>query len=410
MKKQILSCLFIMQALFLAAQEDASVKLDLLKAPSSPASNLLGIATTDIDKPTDVSAFMLSLQSATNSFSKLPSNYAVDIAPYFLFKKAGDVTTTGLQNNKNYKDVFRQTFVLSIAVRNPDSADVSLNRSSTYAGLGFKFSIFRGDYDDNTKNKLNMIGLYQDTILHHLQEAARKWKTNNDPEVIALRIKMQEMAAGKTTPEQLTALLKDSVYVSLQRQLSSKLAAFVEKDKDDVMSVIEARIRKIASSFQTNRIGWTWDVNGGISSEFRSKRFNNSKVHNAGLWTNFGYTGKKGSSFLGLVRYLYNPDQIFAKDNAPNDIANISTLDAGFRYAFSAPQSKFSCSMEGVYRSVLSSETIDQSWRIIFNADYAIWQNQKLTFSFGRNFDGTISKDGNLIAALTFLSGFGNKR
>ncbi len=47
---------------------------------------------------------------------------------------------------------------------------------------------------------------------------------------------------------------------------------------------------------------------------------------------------------------------------------------------------------------------------LVFNADYAIWKNQKLTFSFGKNFDGAISKGGNLIAALTFLAGFGNKR
>jgi hypothetical protein len=47
---------------------------------------------------------------------------------------------------------------------------------------------------------------------------------------------------------------------------------------------------------------------------------------------------------------------------------------------------------------------------MLFNADYALFKNQKLTFSFGRDFDGTISKDGNLIAALTLIAGFGNKR
>lgn len=407
MKRHLLFMLFAAYGISLSAQ-DATVKLDLLKAPSSPASNLLGFATTDIDKPTDVSSFMLSLQSATSSFSKLPSNYAVDIAPYFLFKKAGDVTLKGLKS-KEYKDVFRQTFVLSMAIRNPDSSEVSFNRTSTYAGLGFKFSIFRGRYDSKTESKLDTISWYQDTILHHLEEAAANWKKQNDPEVIALRMRLREMAAGKTD-EELAALIQSPAYKAVQDALNQRMQAFLDKDKNEIEAAMEANIRRIASKFQTNRIGWTWDVNGGISSEFRNKRFNDSKVHNAGVWTNFGYTHEKGHSFLGLVRYLYNPDQIFAKDNAPNDIANISTLDAGFRYAFSAPQSKFSCSLEGIYRSVLSSETIDPSWRIIFNADYAIWENQKLTFSFGRNFDGTISKDGNLIAALTFLTGFGNRR
>lgn len=409
MKKQLLAGFFLLPVLFLHAQEDTGVKLDLLKAPSSPASNLLGIATSEIDKPTDVSAFMLSLQSATNVFSRVPSNYAIDIAPYFLFRKAGDITTKGMQSNE-FKDVFRQTFILSLAIRNPDSTELSLNPKSTYAGLGFKFSIKRGEYDETTKNNLNKIGLYQDTILLHLQTVAKAWKNKNDPEVMLLKLRLKEMVAGKTDPQELASVVASPAYQAIQDELNEKLQIFSEEDTNQVKGDLLEKIRKIAASFQTNRIGWTWDVNGGISSEFRNKRFNQSKVYNAGFWTNFGYTGKKGSSFLGLVRYLYNPDQIFSKDNMPNGMADISTLDAGFRYAYSGTQSKFSCSLEGVYRSVLSSATIDPSWRIIFNADYAIWENQKLTFSFGRNFDGTISRDGNLIAALTFLTGFGNKR
>ena len=46
----------------------------------------------------------------------------------------------------------------------------------------------------------------------------------------------------------------------------------------------------------------------------------------------------------------------------------------------------------------------------MFNIDYAILKNQKLTFSFGKNYDGTTTKDGNLIATLGMVFGFGNKR
>ena len=110
-----------------------------------------------------------------------------------------------------------------------------------------------------------------------------------------------------------------------------------------------------------------------------------------------------------LFRLLHNPDKIFAKNNAVRDTANITTCDFGGRYIFAAPQSKFSASVEYIYRGVLSSK-IANSCRLVFNADYAIQANQKLTFSFGRNFDGIISRDNNLIAALSFLTGFGNKR
>ncbi|MBO0360705.1 hypothetical protein J0X19_22280 [Hymenobacter sp. BT186] len=391
------------------AQNEEGIKLDVLRAPVSPASNLLGIATTDIDKPTDVSAFMLSLQSASSSFAKLPSNYAVDISPYYLFtKKRGDFTTNGLQSTK-YEDIFKQTFIISAAIRNPDEAETNLNVNNTYAGLGLKFSILRGEYDDTTKTKLDKIIGLQKKMTDDLAKTVREWITRNDPEYAALVVQRQQLFTNRTglTPQQ---VINSDQYKSLERQISEKLQNFTDQQTAQVRQEIFAEIKQTAATFQTSRVGLSWDINGGVSGEFIDKRFNRSRVYNAGVWTNFGYTTKDGIALLALARYLHNPNQIFALDNQPNKIGNINTLDGGLRLAYSRPQSKFSASAEGIYRSVLSSNTIDPSWRMVFNADYAIFQNQKLTFSFGRNFDGTVSKDGNLIAALTFLAGFGNNR
>lgn len=409
-------CVIISAKLF--AQESEAVKLDLLKAPVSPAANLLGFATSDIDKPTDLSAFMLSLQSATSSFTKLPSNYAIDVAPFLIGNKKSDLTTTGLQST-DFKDVFKQTFVLSGAIKTADSSETNFNSKSLYAGIGFKFSILRGDYDEETKNSLNKISDLQNKILAILKIAAKKYLKDNDPKIAALREKLKTLAKGKT-PEELSAMVNDPeseykktediISVLADGKLTKLQLEVVEEENAESISKLTERIKKIASAFQTNRIGFTWDINAGLSGEFINKKFNDSRLYNAGVWQTFGYTDKKGSSFLGLARLLYNPDKIFAKNDSTNNIGNITTFDAGVRYVYSKPQSKFSCSMEGIYRSVLSSKTINPSWRLLFNADYSIAENKKLTFSFGRNFDGAITKDGNLIAALTLLTGFGNKR
>ena len=69
-----------------------------------------------------------------------------------------------------------------------------------------------------------------------------------------------------------------------------------------------------------------------------------------------------------------------------------------------------SFSAEAIYRSVLGKSVIDPSWRLVLNAEYNLGANRKLTFAFGRDFDGTISKAGNLIAAINFIAGFGNDR
>lgn len=387
--------------------DSEGVKLDLLKAPSSPASNLLGIAASDIDKPTDVSAFMLSLQKGTGNYTALPSNYAIDLAPYWLFKKKmGDVSSEGLKKSKG-SDVFKQTFVVSFAIRNTDSSETVLKPNTVYGGLGFKFSIFRGDYDKQTIKQLGEIKKWQDIQLSIKNKSLADYTA--DVSVIELQARRKNLIKEKfRMPVDSTLKIAelDTDIAEITNALEKRLLELNENTNSDA----KAKIKEVAASFQTARVGFTWDVSGGISAQFLNRRFDNSKVYNAGVWTTLGYTGEKSGSLLFLGRLLYNPDEIFAKDNGVYDIGNIFTFDFGGRYIYSFPQSKFNASMEGVYRSVLSSNTLNPSWRVVFNADYSIWENQKLTFSFGRNFDGAISKDGNLIAALTFLKGFGNKR
>ncbi|RZJ51767.1 MAG: hypothetical protein EOO44_13900 [Flavobacterium sp.] len=403
-KLLILYSFFCLLAANLYAQD---IEVDILKAPSSPASNLLGIATTDIDKPTDISSFMVSVQSASNSFTSFPSNYSMDFSPYYLLAKGKtDFTTKGLQNT-DFKNIFKQTLVISLAISNPDSTNTSFNYKSTYGGLGFKFSIFRGQYDSITKAKLDSITTIQDKINQLSNTEIEEWLNSNDEEYKTLLQKRKDLLKGAVTAEEITKVIESEKYKKVQDQLNDKFENF---KKSDEKAKLFDEIRIIAADFQTQRIGFSWDVNGGVSGEFRNRNFDNSKLFNAGIWTNFGYTNEKGIAFLGLLRYLYNPDKILALDNNINEFEDISTLDAGARIAYSKSQSKFSCSIEGIYRSVLNGNQIDPSWKMIFNADYSVFKNKKLTFSFGRDFDGTISKDGNLIAALTLIAGFGNNK
>ena len=231
-----------------------------------------------------------------------------------------------------------------------------------------------------------------------------------EQEIVSLRNRLKDTLSGKKSAD-ILQIMHSNEYQQIQLELNKKTMLLQNKKSDtEELNELSTQIKAVASEFQTARIGLTWDIAGGISAGFINRRLSNSKVYNAGVWTTIGYTSAKVGSGLLLLRLLQNPDKIFAKDNGINDIGNITTFDFGGRYIYSTPQSKFNASLEGVYRSVLSSNTNHPTWRIVFNADYAILQNQKLTFSFGKNFDGTTTKDGNLIAALSFLTGFGNRR
>ena len=411
MKKYIILLLAIVALQRGFAQEEG-VTLDLLKAASSPAANILGFAVSDIEKPTDLSSLMLSLQSASNTFNALPSNYALDLAPYFLLSKK-TFTTTDL-NNTDFGSVFRQTFIISLGVRNVDSVLDNFKAENTYAGLGFKFSIIRPKYIAEDSVLLSSIHRKAREVNQFNQQELKKWKESQDPQVLYLRNRRMEILRNyrqSHTAEETVAMQQDSTseYFSVERQLSFLLGNFTQKDSAGFKQQLLDQIQQDAAKFTATRQGFSMEISGGLGSEFINKQFNNSRLFNAGIWTSFGYTGKD-LTLLGLLRWLYNPDRIFAMDNMPNQIADISTFDGGFRLMYAPKATRFTASLETIYRSVLSTETIDPSWRLIFNADYALFKNQKLTFSFGRNFDGTLSRDGNLVAALTFLAGFGNKR
>jgi len=426
MKYLILIVLATLTATAFAQETDQKeikeVKLDLLKAPSSPASVLLGFAVTDIEKPTDLSDFMLSLQSASSSYTKLPSNYAVDIAPFFLFRNKGtDFSTTGkkgLQSTR-FKDYFRQSFVVSLALRNPDSAFNNFKPTSTYGALGLKFSIVRPQYNAETKEKLNSIHEKQRALLMSYKIGLEEKRKSARYQYLGIR-NIYLLDSISHLPYLTEEEKKSHAVVMMDDSTSEFSKNEVEKSKlnksfkEDIQaelaqqSKLEADLQAEAKTFTGSRQGLSVDIAGGLSAEFRDKRFNNSKIFNSGVWSTFGYNWANGSSVLGLARYLYNPDEIFALDNVKNDVANLSTFDTGLRFIYS--KGKFGGGAEAIYRSILSSGTIKPSWRLVANADYALNDNQKIIFSFGRNFDGTITKNGNLVAALTLLFGFGTSR
>lgn len=404
MKKVLFVIVFLISAIAIAQEEekesDSDSELNILTAPASPGANLLGFATSDIEKPTELSDLMLSLQTASSSFSKLISNYAVDFAPFLALKMAGDISIDGKSRDKN---IIPQTFVLSLAVKNTDSTETVLNKESVYGALGFKFSIVRGNFDDTTVKQLKIIDSLQAKKILLLQDVSNTIQT--DKGILELENERNKLLESHSEDSK---EIKD-VKAKIEKE-TEKVTAKVDLSNKTLVDEIDVLIQKTASKFQISRIGWSWDFAGGISSEFVDKNFSKAKINNAGLWTTGGFSFQKSGTCLALVRYLYNPNQIYANDNAVNEWDNISTLDAGFRYVYGESQSKFNLSLEAIYRSVIGNSHIDPTWRLVFNTDYAIYKNQKLTFSFGRNFDGTTTKDGNLIAALSFVKGFGNSR
>jgi hypothetical protein len=378
---------------------DTSVNLDLLQAPASPAFNLLGISPSSIDRPTDLNTFRLSIQNATNNFSKIPSNYSAEFAPASLLRIKNQ--TLEQFNSTKFRNVFWQSFSVSLGLIRSNVADEDKEDSTTTTKLGFgiKFSIVRPKWTDSTQRYIDSLYFYMNA-----SNKERIKRFNNDPAIKEIETNIQ--AVGNS-PSLTLQQKKDSID-RLNEQKTKLQELLVNNFIKKLDSTNVVNIKRLASGLKVVRKGGFLDFATGIVADFPNDRFDKARTAKAGAWLTGGYEGGEKLSILAIARYLYQPDKIFADDSAKLKTDNISTFDAGARIIAGGGSNKFSVSLEGLYRSVLSKNTIPSSWRLVFNASYDIGSQRMITLALGRNFDGVIAKGGNLIAALNFIKGFGS--
>jgi hypothetical protein len=404
--ENLLLSFFLLFPFFALSQDnDSTVTLDLLKAPSSPAFNLLGISPSAIERPTDLNSFRVSVQNASNDFTRLPSDYSVEIAP---------ATLAGMKNqtldkfgSTSFKDVFWQSLGISLGLTHGNAQDMETNDSTSFAklGCGIKFSIIRPHWSAKTRKLFTDL---QNAQMAFLDSAAYHNKSAEIDKVKGMMIAV-EMAKPKLSE----AAKKDSL-----SHLSSRLESLIQAQADALNKLLQdttgnsfSALKNAAKNFTMERVGGFLDFASGMALDFPGNSFNYSLTSKAGAWLTGGYeNGNKGISVLGIARYLYQPAKLYA--NSSNDLltANISTLDAGARLIYTGLEGKFTLSAEALYRSVLTSNTISPDWRYTFNTEYEIGLNKKLTLALGKNFDGTTTKSGNIIAMLNLIAGFGSSK
>lgn len=395
----LIALLSFSTACVLGQQEssDSTIDLNVLNAPSNPAFNLMGISPSSIDKPSDLNAFKLSVQNATNNFKKLPSNYAVELAPGILFRKKSQ--TLQQFNSVKFSDVFWQSLSLSIGMAQAtdnDDGDTKDTVSFTKLGFGVKFSIIRPKWNSGPID--TFYSYLKKTHEEYLKLAERD--IDNNEQVISLK---KKMADAVNTHEIVT------INQQLKKVRDSIINTFEDSKKSENLNKASAKLKEYAKGLKIERIGAFLDFATGVALDFPDNKFNHSLVSKAGAWLTGGYeNGNKGFSVAGITRYLFQPDKIFADNTGKIATADISTFDAGAKISLTAFKGKFNVSTEAIYRSVLNRDVIKPSWRLTFNAEYDLGiKNQKITLAIGRNFDGTVTKDGTLIAAINFVKGFG---
>jgi hypothetical protein len=396
---------------------DTSIRIDLLRAPSSPASTLLGMSPSEIEKPTDINAFMFSLRSATNAFTALPSNYAVEIAPFQMFNKTRPLDSKTLVDNK---ENFRRSFVVSLGIKQVDKNDsISGSAAKTQFAAGIRFAIKRGAIDDVSKQVFENIWNLQQQLNDRYADI-QKEIVFRDPvyKMISDSIIAVEQRRNQLTDQEFITLMRPLFDLRQNRnQEITDLIRFGKIDTTDIKALFYATaidsLRKAiavaAKNLKLERTGFNLDFAAGSVFDFLDSRFNQSSMFRIGSWLTGGWNmPEKNSSALFIVRYLYSPQTALINPELNPD--DFHSIDLGGRMVFTALQKKLLLSGEGIYRTILNDAVAKSSWRLMMNAEYEIGVNQKITFSFGRNFDGGTYKGGNVVGAINLLFGMGNQK
>lgn len=353
-----------------------SREVNLLLAPTSPGFVLLGVAPTTVERPGSVSDFAVSVANATNNLSTLPSNYAMEVAPYWLTSAARSLTSRDYVSHGSIWSSIRQTFSLSLATGS------SLKASGTALGVGARFSPFRGEAD---------------TTFHGYADSMRLLDG-------LLRV---DAHCLRTIEDTIRA--HDTMLIRLQHTEphgSPNIAAQEEDDESEAQDICDSiikkdssrtkRMRNLVGGLQLQRFGWKLDLAGGFVLNFPSSVFDSAEFGKSGAWVAGGYEDKDWS-LIWTVRWLTGP--------APMDT---TSLDFGARWVLPAWR-QLSPSVEAVYRAFPApTPFIAQRFRCDLVFDVPIGSSKAVSITLGRDFGS--SQSAKMLLLLNLLMGFGTNR
>jgi hypothetical protein len=190
-----------------------------------------------------------------------------------------------------------------------------------------------------------------------------------------------------------------------------------KKAQDSIKGTID-QLKRLATQTDFKRYGFKLDVALGTALDYPDSTFQTCYVSKLSGWLTAGWENPQ-FNILGVARFSENINHKFRNDsNVIVNNINIGEIDYGIRI-YKDFTEKFTISFEYLRRlplyntSKLDKNTISHpssTNRYVVSVNYKVGKNQNLSFVYGKEFDKTYIKQGNLVAALNFLIGFGSTR
>ncbi len=379
-QKIIIAACLLLATSVLHAQEDKEIELKDLEVPNSPAFSLLDISPTVIDKPGTPKAFTASLVNLIGEGKSLPKNFAMEFAPFWLFKNSLNVYQyMGMGKDGKKENVFS-----------------NMRNTSISLGSVFIDSTAKKPFDVNYISvgiRSNIITIRNKTI----NEATVKCM--DDISVLInknLNIPVSTACGNLYEPgsEKYMKCLQDS------------LAAAIEKNKRAIEK-LEKKLKSLTSFKPTFLV----DLAGATSWSFVNNTFGNNKSYRSAVWTTASYS-QPLSGIGDLDKLIGNKNYLnlsillrYMDENSTADFISFShspAFDIGGKISLDID--RFSLALETISRNY-SKSGLSNTSRTVGILQYKVRDDLFISGTFGKNF-GEIT---NLFSQFGINWGFGKQ-
>lgn len=391
------------------AQAGEVPQFNTIRTPASPAFVLLGVEPTSVARPSTPADFAASLVDASDNFSSLPKDYALEASPYWLVSHPGRSWREDVRRSP-WQSVQR-TFTLTAATAQTgtDAAPV------TGVAVSGRAALLSGHLSQETVSRLqhidSLLPLDQAELLRRLQAgsdaldvltAAAMDRAGAGPDVLADNTLIQAGLAAaedglEAADESTITKAKEAVGRQLgqaqsggevpdaARAASEILAALAETERAAAVDQpAREALAQALEDFVSAREGLFLEVAGGTSWRAPSGAFDSTSLSRWGAWLTASYQLPE-LSFVAVARYLDAGD-------APEDDA----IDVGARVVYT--RDLYAVSLEYVDRHLIHRSGAVRPWRLAGIVDYKISRAVWLTGSFGRDYAS--DSPGSLLARL----------
>lgn len=335
-----------------------------IRTPTSPAFTLLGAEPASVERPNTPSSLAVSLLSRSRDLKTVPSDFAVEFSPYWLFGhprlewKDDDRRTIGQS--------IARTATLSVATAQTGTEDLPV----TGLAVGARATLWSGRLSQQTRDSL--------------EQLEKKLQAES---ALALDLMAEQLKAfaallqaGKITQEEHNRLMD----LALRTTLKS------EQYRD---SAAVRAVEKHMASLAVNREGFFLEVAGAAGWSYPRAVWADGRFARWGAWVTPSYQ-KAHVSATGVLRYLSKDGELDTK-----------ALDVGIRGTYSSD--RYALSLEYVNRSFPDADA-DYRHRLVGIAEYQVAGDTWLVASFGR--DHATEREGSLLARLGLSFNFSQKR